>query len=168
MSAAREQGRRYNAGMAKYNGVEQPSWVPTFLSRLEATGIISRACKESGVSSTLAYKHRSSNPEFSREWDAALEVAYDAMEGEMQRRAYTGFEEVTSVDGVETKRVRKYSDALAMYLMNGYRKRKFAQRTEVSGPDEGPIEIDEAKRASRLATLLGMAKTRRDDVDDLC
>lgn len=34
-----------------------------------------------------------------------------------------------------------------MYLMSGYRKRKFAQRSELSGPDGEPLQVDEVKRA---------------------
>lgn len=63
--------------------------------------------------------------------------------------------------------VRKYSDSLAMFLMKGYRRRTFGDKTEITGKDGGPLQVmDETKKASRIAALLDLAK-RRKQFDDL-
>lgn len=71
--------------------------------------------------------------------------------------------------------VRKYSDALAQFLMKGYRRRKFGDKQEITGANGGPLStVDETKKAARLAALLSLAQTRKaqalpadDDIADL-
>lgn len=71
--------------------------------------------------------------------------------------------------------VRKYSDSLAQFLMKGYRRRKFGDKTELTGANGGPLStVDETKKSARLAALLALAKARKDNqlpaddqIDDL-
>lgn len=70
-----------------------PAWVPTFLARLAASGMVTKAARETGVATHAAYALRKANGQFAELWDEALEQAYDDMEDEMQRRAFRGYEE---------------------------------------------------------------------------
>lgn len=66
--------------------------------------------------------------------------------------------------------LRKYSDGLAMFLMKGYRRRKFGDKTELTGANGGPLStVDETKKAARIAALLALAQSRKagGDIDDL-
>lgn len=59
--------------------------------------------------------------------------------------------------------VRKYSDGLAQFLLKGYRRKKFGDKTELTGANGGPLStIDETKKAARLAALLALAQQRKD------
>ena len=73
--------------------------------------------------------------------------------------------------------VRKYSDSLAMFLLKGYRRRKFGDKQEITGADGGPLAlVDETKRSARIAALMTAAQARKaqaaqppaeDNFDDL-
>lgn len=118
-----------------------PAWADTFLDRLAETGLVATAARETGVSTSTANNLRRADEEFATAWDAALDQAYDKMEIEMQRRAFSGTDEPVYHQGEVVGRVTKYSDRLAMFLMTGYRKRKFASRTELTGPDGAGLGI---------------------------
>lgn len=62
--------------------------------------------------------------------------------------------------------VRKHSDALLALVLKGRRKSVYAERTEITGADGGPVETkDETTRAARLAALLALAQARKDAED---
>lgn len=61
---------------------------------------------------------------------------------------------------------KEYSDSLAMFLLKGYRRRKFGDKQEITGLDGAPLAVvDETKKAARLAALVELAKARRDSQD---
>ena len=62
--------------------------------------------------------------------------------------------------------VNKKSDAALMFLLKGRRKKVFAERTEITGANGGVLQIDEGARASRVAQLLALAKTRAQQLTD--
>jgi hypothetical protein len=61
--------------------------------------------------------------------------------------------------------VRKHSDALLSLVLKGRRKKVYADRTELTGADGKPMEIDQTVRAARVAQLLALAKQRKDYSD---
>jgi hypothetical protein len=61
--------------------------------------------------------------------------------------------------------VRKHSDALLTLVLKGRRKKVYAERTELTGADGGPMVVDETVRAARAAQLLELAKRRREAED---
>jgi hypothetical protein len=64
--------------------------------------------------------------------------------------------------------VNKRSDALLQFLLKGLRKKYGTDTHEVTGKDGAPLgEVDETKRAARIAALLELAKQRKAGVDDL-
>lgn len=65
--------------------------------------------------------------------------------------------------------VTKYSDPLLALLLKGRRKKVFADRTELTGADGGPVNLDEAATAARAAQLLALWKAREegDDFSDI-
>lgn len=63
--------------------------------------------------------------------------------------------------------VRKHSDALLSLFLKGRRKKIYAERTEITGADGGPVrQVDETARSARVAQLLAMAQARKAEHDD--
>jgi hypothetical protein len=63
--------------------------------------------------------------------------------------------------------VAKKSDALLALLLRGRRKEVFADRTELTGADAGPVTFaDASKRQARLAALVKLAEARKALEDD--
>lgn len=63
--------------------------------------------------------------------------------------------------------VRKPSDSLLALLLKGRRKDVFADRTELTGANGGPVKhLDEGTRAARIAQLMAIAQKRRDEQQD--
>lgn len=67
--------------------------------------------------------------------------------------------------------VKKYSDTLAIFLLKAHAPEKYRENSKVqlSGPNDGPIELDTTQRAARLAALTNTLLARQEgtDVEDL-
>lgn len=62
--------------------------------------------------------------------------------------------------------VNKKSDAMLALVLKGRRKAIYAERTEITGADGGPLATsDETTRAARLARLVDLAKLRKEAED---
>src|SRR4051794_39898402 len=85
---------------------------------------------------------------FAAAWEAAIEEGVDDLEKEARRRAYEGVEEPVFQGGKEVGRVRKYSDALIMFLLKGRRRAVFGDKQEVTGAGGGPIPTEDATKHS--------------------
>lgn len=58
--------------------------------------------------------------------------------------------------------VRKHSDSLLSLVLKGRRKKVYADRTELTGADGGPVATaDATQRATRAAALLRLAEARK-------
>lgn len=63
--------------------------------------------------------------------------------------------------------VRKHSDALLALYLKGRRKKVYAERTEVTGADGGPVQqVNETAKAARVAQLLAIAQQRKSEQDE--
>lgn len=62
--------------------------------------------------------------------------------------------------------ITKHSDALLALLLKGRRKRVFADRTELTGADGGPVAMDSTARSARIAYLMAQAAKRKSDADE--
>lgn len=117
-----------------------------FLEVLSDTANVSRAAERIGISRRTCYDHRLADEEFRKRWDAAVELGLDALEDEVTRRGVEGWEEPVWYQGVQCGLVRKFSDSLLMFRLNGGRPEKYRQRvsTELTGKGGGPIETRNA------------------------
>ena len=61
---------------------------------------------------------------------------------------------------------RKHSDSLLNLILKGRRKKAYADRTELTGADGAPMQIDETTRSARVAQLLAIAERRKADADN--
>lgn len=164
-------------------------WKPAFLEALRNVPVIRHACEVVGVNRSTAWRARQDDEQFSQDWDEALEEGIDRAEQEAFRRAVVGFEEpvvhqgrlqyvyerLVDSEGQEVYRpvldangqpvpltVKKHSDALLALYLKGRRKKVYADRTELTGPEGGPVaQVDETAKAARVAQLMAMAQARK-------
>lgn len=104
-----------------------------FLVALAKTGNISQAARAASASRSHAYALKTGDPEFSVAWDDALEAAVDVLEGEARRRAVEGVETLHFHQGEVKESVRKYSDALLMFLLRAHRPETYRERADTAG-----------------------------------
>lgn len=130
---------------------EWPVWAKGFLAALAQTGVVTTAAEAVGITRSHVYDLRRADPQFSGEWDAAMEEASDRMENEARRRAHDGLmrkkfhhgqpiiDPVTGEQYVEME----YSDTLLMFLLKGSRPEKFRERTDVRMEGKAQMEVVE-------------------------
>lgn len=132
-----------------------------FLTVYAAFGSTRAGCIAAGVQRSAVSAWRMDIEGFKTSMDDAYEDCVDELELEARRRAFTGdlVEEVTEkevpikdkdgkVSHVVIERVRKKrlekSDTMMMFMLRGQRGR-YANKTELTGADGGPVEIREIK-----------------------
>lgn len=113
-----------------------------------------------------AYNWRDNDPNFAADWDRAKELGLEALEDEATRRAFDGVDKAVVYQGEITTTVKEYSDTLLIFLLKGGKPQKYRDRTELSGPGGGPLEITETERSARVAGLLALAQHRADHDPD--
>jgi hypothetical protein len=98
-------------------------WAPTFLHAFGDTHLVSDAAKLAGIGRRTAYDRRLKDPEFATAWAAIEEHSTDLLESEAYRRAVDGWRErpILDDDGHVVGEVRKFSDALLMFLLKARR-----------------------------------------------
>jgi hypothetical protein len=137
-------------------------WKPAFLAALREVPVVSRACEAVGIERSTAYRAADADPAFQKAWDDAMEQGIDKAEQEAFRRAVEGTYKGVWHQGVLVGSERVYSDALMALILKGRRKKVYAERTEVTGADGGPVQqVDETAKAARVAQLMALAQQRK-------
>lgn len=154
-------------------------------------GTLAPAARAAGMPPSAVYQRIKSDADFAAAVEDAQAEVYDEAERELMRRAVDGVnkpvvykgqimfrtEQAVNGDGETIWRVvtdqngqpvpltiNEKSDALLMFALKGYRKKRFAERTELTGADGKDLEtVDETVRAARIAALLDVAAKRRTD-----
>jgi len=161
-------------------------WKPIFLEALRNMPVISHACDAAGIARSTAWRQYQDDEEFKAAWDDAMETAIDKAEAEAYRRAVQGwhepvidkgrlawaykrnedgtFEAILDANGQPVPlTVRKHSDGLLTFVLKGRRRNVYGDKTELTGANGGPVAVlDATKKSSRIASLLEMAKLRKD------
>lgn len=109
------------------------------------------AARGVGVHRITAWKWRRDDAEFDARCREAEKVRADKLIAEAERRALRG------------------SDKLMEFLLCNYYPERFkrpGQKVEVSGPNDGPIEFDDATAGAKLAKLLAAAQARKAAAED--
>lgn len=168
-------------------------WTQAFLAALREMPVVAHACRAVDIERSTAYRAREAHPDFAEAWDEAMEEGIDRAEQEAFRRAVVGFEEpvvdkgrlayryerYVDEEGAEHYRIvldehgqpvplttRKHSDALLALFLKGRRKKIYADRTELTGAEGGPVQaVDETAKAARVAQLMALAAQRKEQQD---
>lgn len=114
-------------------------WKPVFLEGLRTVPVIRQACQAAGVDRSTAWRARQADEAFAEAWDLALEEGIDRAEQEAFRRAVAGWEQGVWHQGTLVGTETRYSDALLSLVLKGRRKSVYADRTELTGGDGGPM-----------------------------
>jgi hypothetical protein len=142
-------------------------WKPIFLAALREVPVVSRACGVVGIERSTAYRAAEADATFKAAWDDALEEGIDKAEQEAFRRAVDGTEKGVWHQGALVGSERVYSDALLALFLKGRRKKVYADRTELTGADGGPVaQVDETAKAARVAQLFALAAQRKEQQDE--
>jgi len=112
-----------------------------FLAAIAECGVITRAAAIAGCDRSSHLHWLEVDPDYPAAFHAAMEAATDKLELEARRRAFEGVEEPVFYQGEVCGAVRKYSDTLMMFVLNGYRSDKFRQRHEHTGANGAPISF---------------------------
>lgn len=145
-----------------------PEKLTAFCAALAETCNVGLACRAVGISRQIAYVWRRNDPDFAAAWAEAMKVGLSALEDEAHRRAFEGVDEPVFYAGGECGTVRKYSDTLAIFLLKAHDPAKYREnsRMELTGADGGPVQLDETKRAARLAAIVASVQQRVQAEDD--
>ncbi|WP_244922252.1 hypothetical protein [Oceanibaculum indicum] len=138
-----------------------------FLDHLADTGNVSAACRLAKLDRRTAYQWRAADADFRRLWQEALDAAVDALEAEARRRAVEGVEHPHFHQGQVAGTVKRYSDALLMFLLRAHRPERFRER-HADTPADPAGDKDDAEQAARAALerRLDRLAAGRDPQDD--
>lgn len=145
-----------------YSFEETAKHKATFLATLAKTGNVGTSAKAARVSRGYVYRtwrcegtvrqwteaELAEAEEFKALWDEALENAIDLLEKEAWRRGAKGYDKPIVFKGRVVGTYKEYSDRLLEVLLKAHRRKKFGDKTEVSGPDGGPIST--VRRVERV------------------
>jgi hypothetical protein len=113
-----------------------------FLTSYAETASVTKACEAAKIHRSLHYRWLESFPKYQKRFIEAERHAGDTLESEAVRRATEGVVEAVYYQGRPVGAVKRYSDGLMMTLLRGFKPAKYStSKTEVSGPDGGPMEI---------------------------
>lgn len=148
--------------MAGMSHTRTPEKDFAFLVTLAETGNVTRAAAAIGCGRSTVYEWREADEDFAKQWERAMRIATLGLEDEARRRAEEGVDEPVFYQGIECGTVRKYSDTLLIFLLKA-RDPKYREKTamELTGANGGPVEMNDAQAAGRLAGILAAASARR-------
>lgn len=119
-----------------------------FLDELRKIPNVVRACRAVGISRARMYEVYEAEPDFAKQWDAALKEGVESIEAEMHRRAFEGFEGRPIVNqGAIVANVTEYSDTLAMFLARAHAPEKY--RDNATLELKGTLNVVDAIREGR-------------------
>lgn len=126
-----------------------------FLCVLAETCNVSEACRQSGITISVAYRRRKSDAAFRAAWIEAVGAAYQKLELVLLERAFVGTEKViTRRDGSE-ERMTEYSNQLGLTLLKMHRDTAIE-----AAPESEPENIEEIRE--RLFNKLERLRKREE------
>jgi hypothetical protein len=138
-------------------------WSKTFLAELAATSNIAAAARKAGISTSLAYDARRTNPEFNRKWQAALCEGYDHLEMELLHRLRTG---EIKPPGSAKKGVRVFDNATAFRQLAVHREAVSRSRAVRDNEDTEAILASIDAKLERMRQRWLAARKRDADAEN--
>jgi hypothetical protein len=112
-----------------------------FLSALAETCNVSEACRQSGVSMTVAYRRRKMDAAFRAEWAEMIMIGYHRLEAVLLQRAFNGTEKVVTKRDGSVERMHEYPNQLGLQLLKMHR--ETALEADHDMPEEDVDQIRE-------------------------
>ena len=134
-----------------------------FLEALAGGYSVTHAAAVASIPRRTVYDWRDADLDFRSRWDEAVEAGTDIMEDEARRRAIEGYEKPIYNNGKLVGTVREYSDTLTVLLLKSRRPSKYREnvKTEISGPNEGPIKVEKSPDAIFLELVARLERIGR-------
>ena len=111
-----------------------------FLAAYRLTGSITEAAKAAQIDRRLHYRWLKSSEAYESKFERAKEHAADMLEDVAVRRVREGTLEPVFYQGKRVGWRRMYDSGLMQFLLRGLKPERYGHKTEVSGPNGGPIE----------------------------
>ena len=92
---------------------------PSVIAAFKRTCNVSEACRIAEVERSTHYAWLKSDPAYKEEFESSRDEAAQILEDEAVRRAEQGVDEPVFYKGEVCGSVRKYSDTLLIFLLNG-------------------------------------------------
>ena len=149
------------------DGVLDTAWHEAFLFELRRFPNVTEACRVAGVNRDTAYEHRRRDAEFHKAWAEAEEMAIDAADQELYRRAVLGTEACVGNDDGTPIMETKYSDRLLEFYLKGRRGSIYGDKSKVehSGSvvltDQQIAERGDAAEQALLMTMQASVKGKK-------
>lgn len=118
-----------------------PPWAPQFLAEYQKHGLKATAAASVGTTTKAIDKLALDCIEFEDAMHEAEELAADPIEREAYRRAVLGVKKGVFYRGIKMDTERVYSDSLLAKMLEAKRRRQFGNKTEITGPAGGPLQI---------------------------
>lgn len=134
-----------------------------FLASLAEVPNVALAADRTAISKKTWYLLRRNDDAFAEAWDDALEIAVGKLEEAARQRGVEGVvrRPIFSKTGKHLGDEMEYSDTLLARMLGAHHS-SYRQRTEISGPDGGPIPVDYSKLSDveleRLAKIVAKLK----------
>ena len=96
-----------------------------FIDAIREHRSITKACEAVGKGRTTVYRWRNDDSEFQEEWDEAVETNVDDLEAGAMKRAIEGWLEPVYFKGKPVGVVRKFSNALTIFMLKKNRKKMY-------------------------------------------
>lgn len=139
-----------------FDEIEHPKKRAYLAALVQTGGNVTRACEVAEISRGTPYSEPWTGDEaFQKALVLARAMAADHLEAEAIRRAYEGVEEPVGFHkGRPGAYVRKYSDTLMIFLLNGAKPDRYVRRVEHSGRIESgvlavPVVTDDWDRIAK-------------------
>jgi hypothetical protein len=120
-----------------------------FLASYAQTANITKAAEAAKIDRGLHYRWLDTFPKYQKAFLEAERQAGDYLESVAVGRATEGVMEAVYYQGRPIGAVRRYSDGVMMTLLRGFKPKKYSNKTEISGPEGGAIEIVQRLNAAR-------------------
>lgn len=102
------------------------------MEELAKSGNVTQACEKAQIARLTIYNKYRRDPEFAKAFDEAKATGYESLEDEAVRRGRDGVDEPVFYQGEECGSVRKYSDALLMFLLKGSKPKVYRDRMDAN------------------------------------
>ncbi|GMN02263.1 hypothetical protein [Erythrobacter sp. MTPC3] len=135
-------------------------WRGLFLDYLAESSNVSESARKAGVNTSRAYKVRREEPEFARQWLAALWEGYVHLEMEVLRRLREGDQQTDAAD--------KYDFANAIRLLNAHRDNAARAQAEMRNVSAAEVRasIDRKVEDIRLRLRQSAGRPAADEAKD--
>ena len=110
-----------------------------FLDTLRETASVARAAHKSGLNRSTWYRHRRKSERFAAAWAEALDEGIEKLEEEALQRAIGGTRQPVFFRGEKIGEVRRYSDALLMFLLRAHRPQRYRDGADPAAPGDNSL-----------------------------